>query len=264
MLITFLNRQQLIAALGDVPALAMAELGVWRGEFSTFCLETLAPRSLTLVDAWSEACYSPAADRAPQMQGFGERIRAYFGGEPAAALEAAYRHVVESFRGDARVSVVRADTWEAAKSFPDGTFDLIYLDANHRHEHVLGDMYAWFPKLRRGGLFFCNDFYEAADSRSQNFGVISAYATFAKRFRTHPVALAAVPFSDFVFTNDPSSDLARHLVAAILASGGPLLEVPDSLVAAYHHRSIGGRAVPSLEPGTSASHASGGFEAETF
>ena len=264
MLITFLNRQQLIAALGNIPAPAVAELGVWRGEFSRCLLETLAPRSLTLVDAWSEASYTPAADGGPQMQGFGERIRTYFGGEPAAALEAAYRHVVETFRGDARVSVVRADTWEAATSFPDGSFDVIYLDANHRHEHVLGDMYAWFPKLRKGGLFFCNDFYEGADSRNQNFGVISAYATFAKRFRTHPVALAAVPYSDFVFTDDPSSDLARRLVAAVLASGTPLLEVPDSLVAAYHHRMIGGRAVPSLETGTSASHAPGGFEAETF
>lgn len=264
MLITFLNRQQFIAALRGSPALAVAELGVWRGEFSRFCLETLEPRSLTLVDAWSEASYSPAADGAPQMQGFRERIRTYFGGDPAAALEAAYRHVVESFRYDTRVTVVRAETWEAAKAFPDGTLDVIYLDANHRHEHVLGDMYAWFPKLRKGGLFFCNDFYEAADSRNQNFGVISAYATFAKRFRSHPVALAAVPYSDFVFTNDPSSDLARRLVAALLASGTPLLEVPDSLVAAYHHRLIGGRAVPSLETGTRASHASGGFEAETF
>lgn len=66
MLITFLDRRQLMAKLGDCPALALAELGVWRGEFSRFCMETLCLRSLTLVDAWSEGSYSPAGGNAPQ------------------------------------------------------------------------------------------------------------------------------------------------------------------------------------------------------
>lgn len=85
MLITFLKRHQLIATLRDRPALAVAELGVWRGEFSTFCLETLNPRSLTLIDAWSEESYSSPVDGGPQMEGFGERIRTYFSGDAAAA-----------------------------------------------------------------------------------------------------------------------------------------------------------------------------------
>lgn len=38
-----------------------------------------------LIDAWSEESYSSPVDGGPQMEGFRERIRTYFSGDAAAA-----------------------------------------------------------------------------------------------------------------------------------------------------------------------------------
>lgn len=59
-----------------------------------------------------------------------------------------------------RVRVYKKYTVEAAKSFPDNYFDFIYIDANHSYEATVEDIKAYYPKLKKGGLFGGHDYCE--------------------------------------------------------------------------------------------------------
>jgi hypothetical protein len=59
---------------------------------------------------------------------------------------------------------VRKTSVDAAKDFEDGSLDFIYLDANHRFEHVVNDLVAWVPKVRVGGVVSGHDFHRMSAS----------------------------------------------------------------------------------------------------
>ena len=56
------------------------------------------------------------------------------------------------------VSPVRSSSVEAAKSYPDGSIDFIFIDANHSYEFVKADIAAWYPKLKKGGYIGGHDY----------------------------------------------------------------------------------------------------------
>lgn len=70
-----------------------------------------------------------------------------------------------------KLRVLRMDSVGAASIFPDGYFDLVYIDASHEYEDVRADILAWYPKVRNGGLIGGHD-YEGM--RRVLFGVSEA------------------------------------------------------------------------------------------
>jgi hypothetical protein len=217
---------------------------VWEGEFAAFCEATLKPRQYTLVDFWSYSRYSFVLEDAPQMRELRSIYKEYFHGDPELALEAAYQKVLSRFAGAPNVTVLRADIAEAAERFEDGSLDLIYLDGNHTYEYVLRDLMLWFPKLRPGGLFICNDFFEAEVAARQNIGVIPAWTTFSKRFCTYPIAMTSGEWCDFCFSNQPASPLIEHFKAGLMSSSYAAIEVPDDALPAFHHKLVRVDGVP--------------------
>jgi hypothetical protein len=217
----------------------MVELGVFEGEFSAHCRQVLKPGRLTLIDHWDYSKYEFVLEDAPQSRNIRSIFKEYFGGDPDGALQAAHGKVLDRFHGDSSVEVLRLDIAEAAERFDDGAVDIIYLDGSHTYEYVLRDLNLWFPKLSPGGLFICNDFYESSISARQNMGVIPAVQTFAKRQKIYPIALSASDWSDFYFSNQPSSPLINCVMDGLLASGRNAVEVPVELLGAYHHQSVG-------------------------
>jgi hypothetical protein len=263
MLIVFTDRKELIGCIGPGRIGSMVELGVWEGEFSEFCEQALAPARYTLIDFWRYDRYSFVLEDAPQMRELRSIYTAYFKGDPDAALEAAYQTVRSRFMGKPNVDILRADVAEAAARFADGSLDMIYLDANHTYEYVLRDLLLWFPKLRPGGLFICNDFYEGEAAARQNLGVIPAYTTFSKRVRTYPVAMTAGEWSDFYFSNQPSSPLIDRFKEAILGGPYAAVDVSDDVIPNFHHRvvrvnGIPVRLLPVLRSGPAVDSVSGG------
>jgi Methyltransferase domain len=57
-----------------------------------------------------------------------------------------------------RYELVRKPSLAAAADFTDEFFDYVYLDGNHRYEAVRDDLNAWWPKLKKGGLFAGDDY----------------------------------------------------------------------------------------------------------
>ena len=49
---------------------------------------------------------------------------------------------------------------EAARRFDDAHFDWVYIDGDHTYEGVRGDLVAWVPKVKAGGLVMCDDYVE--------------------------------------------------------------------------------------------------------
>ncbi|WP_088348763.1 MULTISPECIES: class I SAM-dependent methyltransferase [Rhodomicrobium] len=238
MIIAFADRHALIEFIGPGAVSTMVELGVFEGAFSDHCRRVLNPGRLTLIDHWDYAKYDFVLETAPQSRHIRSIFKDYFGGNPDKSLQAAYAKVMERFRGDPSVQVLRLDIAEAASRFADASLDVIYLDGSHTYEYVLRDLNLWFPKLSPGGLFICNDFCESQTASLQNIGVIPAVLTFAKRNKIYPIVLSASEWSDFYFSNRPSSPLIDRLGAGLLASGANTVEIPVELLGSYHHNVV--------------------------
>lgn len=58
-----------------------------------------------------------------------------------------------------RVNLLIKKSVEAAKEFPDGYFDYIYIDADHEYDSVMADLIAWYPKIKINGIFAGHDWW---------------------------------------------------------------------------------------------------------
>lgn len=238
MIIAFANRHELIEFVGTGVVSTMVELGVFEGEFAAHCRQALNPGHFTLIDHWDYSQYDFVLEDAPQSRHIRRVFTEYFHGNPEKALHDAYGKVVDRFQGDSSVTILRLDIAKAAERFADGSIDLIYLDGSHTYEYVLRDLHLWFSKLSPGGLFVCNDFCETKLSSLQNIGVIPAIQTFSKRHQIYPILLSASDWSDFYFSNQPSSPLIKSLTDGLLSSGRNVVDIPTELLGTYHHNLI--------------------------
>ena len=53
---------------------------------------------------------------------------------------------------------LRMTSLDAARLFPDGSCDLVMIDASHDYESVRADIAAWWPKIKRGGVLAGDDY----------------------------------------------------------------------------------------------------------
>jgi hypothetical protein len=74
--------------------------------------------------------------------------------------EANRQKAVALARADPRAELLQAFTPQAAERFADETLDFVYLDANHSYLAVCGDLRAWFPKVKPGGLLAGHDYLD--------------------------------------------------------------------------------------------------------
>lgn len=122
-----------------------AELGVARGDFSKCILLDAQPRVLHLVDAWRQQTSGTVMDCLRSDEVHDKRYR-----ETLAKIA--------KWKGDTVVKVHRMQTVDAAKRLQDGELDWVYIDADHSFDGVYGDLNAWWPKVRAGGVISGHDF----------------------------------------------------------------------------------------------------------
>lgn len=80
--------------------------------------------------------------------------------------------------------VLRGMTADMAKSVPDETLDIVYIDAGHSYEAVRADLEAWYPKVKPGGIIAGHDFINPA------YGVLQAVQEFTT---THALKFHVIP-----------------------------------------------------------------------
>jgi len=79
--------------------------------------------------------------------------------DPQRAMDRLYAAVKANLaKYHQRAYLRRSSSLDAAKEFPDGFFDLVFIDGNHTQVAVKADLLAWWPKVRPEGLF-CGDDY---------------------------------------------------------------------------------------------------------
>ena len=80
-----------------------------------------------------------------------------------------------------------------------------YLDAEHTYSGVRGDLEAWWPKLRRGGLFAGNDYHAGwVRPAGYYFGTKDAVDEFFVRadHRVYATTTSAIPTAGEVVLPD--------------------------------------------------------------
>jgi tetratricopeptide (TPR) repeat protein len=137
------------AAVGRAPAVGarFVEVGSWLGKSTVYLARQIAASgkgiSLTAVDTFRG---SPGEEQQ-------QKVVAAHGGSVRGAFEANLRR----YGVLGRVAVLEAPSVAAAASFPDGTLDFVFIDADHAYESARADLLAWLPKVRPGGVLAGHD-----------------------------------------------------------------------------------------------------------
>ena len=137
----------------------IAEMGVFEGGFSKLIARHCKPTSLHLIDI----------DLAPLDE---EGVRRAFDGE------------LKTHEGDGPDVLGR---------FPEQSFDLIYVDADHSYSAVARDLPAAHRVLKRGGMMMCNDYANWCSTSVAPYGVARAVNEFVNREGYSVVGLALQP-----------------------------------------------------------------------
>ncbi len=146
----------------------IAEIGVWRGDFSQEILLNVNPKELILVDPWIYDVKIRGC--APQVKG-NEPINQKF-------FDDAKNSTYNKFERFDFVKILNMNSENASKKFNDNYFDYIYIDGEHSYKAVIKDLKSWYPKLKINGKIFGDDFYWR--EKDNSFSVKKAYEDFIK------------------------------------------------------------------------------------
>lgn len=106
-----------------------------------------------------------------------------------AQLDRLHFDVVKRFLPQPNVRILRMASLEAAQLFPDGHFDFVYIDADHSFEGCYGDLHAWWPKVRTGGIFCGDDLNAHTCKAGVRFRVIEALELFCMHNKLQMIPL---------------------------------------------------------------------------
>lgn len=118
----------------------LAEIGVWRGELSRVLWSMKSTEYLLLVDPF-DAAATGMTELVTQKQ-----------------IDAMHDDLMKE--KPETTKIMRMPSIEAAKKVPDASLDFVFIDARHTYQAVSGDICAWWPKIRRGGMIAGDDYGE--------------------------------------------------------------------------------------------------------
>ena len=138
----FKTRNDLLDTLPK--GLVIAELGVFKGEFSEEILKRTNPSRLCLVDIWEGSMTSGNKDGYNIVQ--------------IDNMELVYNEIKEKYKDTTEVEVIRSSSVEYLNNCENDTFDMIYVDADHSYQGVTNDLKIAYHKLKDGGFLMGHDY----------------------------------------------------------------------------------------------------------
>ena len=157
------RQRQLTTWLRRLPSpITAAEVGVFYGHTSEALLREFPQLRLWMIDPWRP--YDAQSS---------------LGSQSASAFETAMASAMcwTEFARDRRF-VLREPSPKCAARFCDGELDFVFIDGNHCYEAVCADIFAWWPKVRSGGLLTGHD-YDSPKDKTETWGVRRAVDEFA-------------------------------------------------------------------------------------
>jgi hypothetical protein len=140
----------------------IAELGIFKAEFSEVILKKLSPSELFLVDLFPEEMCSGDKD--------GNNI-------VFVNLDNLYPKIVSKFNRYKQVKVIKSYTSDFLNSLDDGYLDAVYIDADHSYEGVKCDLDLSLKKVKSGGIIMGHDY-----THNMFPGVVKAVDEFCKNY----------------------------------------------------------------------------------
>jgi hypothetical protein len=127
----------------------LVEVGVWKGDFSKQIWNISSPNLLVLVDSWTfdekvRGCAPQVSGEEPLNQNF---------------FDQAKKETYDKFGNIQNVHILDLNSLEASYNYEDNFFDYIYIDAEHTYDAVTKDLEVWYPKLKKNGTLFGDDYY---------------------------------------------------------------------------------------------------------
>lgn len=146
------NRIELAKHFRDLGFTKGAEIGVCDGIYSQKLMENIPGLALYGIDPYME-----------------------YHGYPKERIEKKLLEAVNRLSQYPGYYLLISKSTEAAKTFPDGSLDFVFIDGAHDYESVVADIHAWYPKVKHGGIFSGHDYTQG---KSGGMGVIQAVDEF--------------------------------------------------------------------------------------
>ncbi len=145
------------------------EVGVWKGDFSIEIWNVSRPKLLVLVDSWK--FNENVRGCAPQVNGEEPLNQEFF--------DQAKQDTYNKFQKEKNVKILDMNSTNASSNYEDYYFDYIYLDAEHTYKAVTNDLNLWYPKLKKNGVLFGDDYYWREEDDTLSLHI--AYQEFIKK-----------------------------------------------------------------------------------
>jgi len=155
------RRERIPGLLKDLKVQKICEVGVHAGSNFKRLLHC-EPQQAVAVDIWKSDALTSQNDRENSVN----------------ELEGFYQNICELKKKHPFIEIQRMFSVEAAKLYPDGHFDYVYIDADHTYPAVKEDILAWWPKVRSGGILGGHDYKDKKISRKVFCGVKQAVNEF--------------------------------------------------------------------------------------
>lgn len=123
---------------------SLAEIGVLSGSFTKIVLKDWKGKAYWCVDAWERQPEDIYRERTSDVD-----------------YQKCYEEVQALADKDKRVIVLKGKSPQIALAVPNNSLDMVFIDANHSYQAVIEDMDAWFPKVKKGGVFAGHDYYHS-------------------------------------------------------------------------------------------------------
>jgi hypothetical protein len=141
------------------PGSRIVEVGCWKGRSTVALCEGLSASTGSLL--W-------AVDTFLGDPGVAHTVGDFDPAAVASAFEA-------NTAGYESLTLLRAESTQAAAAFEDGSLEWVFIDADHTYGAVIEDIRTWSPKLRPGGLISGHDFglIDVSNAVTESFGRVS-------------------------------------------------------------------------------------------